>query len=199
MSLHQARLHPTQAKEYPPFLARYLNLIAPNCDSGWPRLMTSSPNTRSTMVGHPSLNTRSILRAPVQVPYQRQNPLVREEEDKHINQMMRHGIIQPSTSPWAATVVMVKKKDSSGRFCVDYRKRNDITIKDAHPLPWIDDTLEALYGAKIFTTLDMKAGYWQIPIQEEDKPKTAFRTSSGRFYECEMMGFGLCNAPATFS
>ena len=74
---------------------------------------------------------------------------------------------------------MVKERDGSRRFCVDYHKLNDVTTKDAHTLPRIDDTLEALYGAQIFTTLDMKAGYWQIPIREEDKPKTAFRTSSG--------------------
>ena len=76
---------------------------------------------------------------------------------------------------------------------------NDATIKDAHPLSRIDDTLESLHGAQYFTTLDLKSGYWQVPIREEDKEKTAFRTSSGQLYEFNQLPFGLCNAPATFS
>ena len=108
-------------------------------------------------------------------------------------------LLRPSTSPWASPVVMVKKKDGSMRFCVDFCKMNDATIKDAHPLPRIDDTLESLHGAQYFTTLDLKSGYWQVPIKEEDKEKTAFRTSSGQLYEFNQLPFGLCNAPATFS
>ena len=94
---------------------------------------------------------------------------------------------------------MVKKKDGSMRFCVDFCKMNDAIIKDAHPLPRIDDTLESLHGAQYFTTLDLKSGYWQVPIKEADKEKTAFRTSSGQLYEFNQLPFGLCNAPATFS
>ena len=92
-----------------------------------------------------------------------------------------------------------KKKDGTLRFCIDFRKLNDVTVKDAHPLPCIDDTLEALKGAKIFSTLDLKSGYWQVPIREEYKSKTAFRTSSGQLFEFNRLPFGLCNAPATFS
>ena len=76
---------------------------------------------------------------------------------------------------------------------------NDVTVKDAHPLPRIDDTLEALKGAKIFSTLDLKSGYWQVPIKEEHKSKTSFRTSSGQLYEFNQLPFRLSNAPATFS
>ena len=94
---------------------------------------------------------------------------------------------------------MVKKKDRTLRFCIDFRKLNDVTVKDAHPLPRIDDTLEALKGAKIFSTLDLKSGYRQVPIKEEHKSKTAFRTSSGQLFEFNWLPFGLCNAPATFS
>ena len=94
--------------------------------------------------------------------------------------MLRDEVIRPSTSPWASLVVMVKKKDGSMRFCVDFRRMNDATIKDAHPLPRIDDTLESLHGAQYFTTLDLKSGYWQVPIKEQDKEKMAFRTSSGQ-------------------
>ena len=134
---------------------------------------------------------------PIRVPYRRQNPTLRQEEDLQIQQMLSQGVIRPSSSPWAAAVVMVTKKDGSRRFCMDYRKLNDVTIKDAHPLPRIDDTLEALCGSKWFSTLDLQAAYWQIPIRDQDKHKTAFRTSSGRLYESERLPFGLCNAPAT--
>ena len=111
--------------------------------------------------------------------------------------MLEQDIIRPSCSPWASPVVMVRKKDCTLRFCIDFRKLNDVTIKDAHPLPRIDDTLEALKGAKSFSTLDLKSGYWQVPMKEECK--TAFRTSSGQLYEFNRLPFGLCNARATFS
>ena len=136
---------------------------------------------------------------PIRLPFRRQNPIVRDIEQQQVKEMLRDEVIRPSTSPWASPVVMVKKKDGSMRFCVDFRKMNDATIKDAHPLPKIDDTLESLHGAQYFTTLDLKSGYWQVPIKEEDKEKTAFRTSSGQLYEFNQLPFGLCNAPATFS
>ena len=136
---------------------------------------------------------------PVRLPSRRQNPLIREQEQQQVQDMLREGVIRPSVSPWASPVVMVRKKDNSMRFCVDFRKVNDATIKDAHPLPRIDDTLESLHGAKYFSTLDLKSGYWQGPIKEQHKEKTAFRTSGGQLYEFNQLPFGLCNAPATFS
>ena len=101
----------------------------------------------------------------------------------------------PLEQPMGFPVVMVRKKDCSLRFCVDFRQLNAATVKDAHPLPRIDD----LHGAKWFSTLDFKSGYWQVPITEQDKAKTAFRTSSGQLFEFNQVPFGLCNAPATFS
>ena len=94
---------------------------------------------------------------------------------------------------------MVSKKDGSLWFCVDFRQLSAAAVKDAHPLPRIDDLLDALHGAKWFSTLDLKSGYWQVPIAEQDKEKTAFRTSSGQLFEFNQVPFGLCNAPATFS
>ena len=154
-----------------------------------------SPISSTSLVEHEIHTTGP----PTRLPFRRQNPLVREIEQQQIKEMLRDEVIRPSTSPWASPVVMVKKKDGSMRFCVDFRKMNDATIKDAHPLPRIDDTLESLHGAQYFTTLDLKSGYWQVPIKEQDKEKTAFRTSSGQLYEFNQLPFGLCNAPATFS
>ena len=116
-----------------------------------------------------------------------------------VQQRLSRGVIHPSNSPWASPVVMVKKKDSSLRFCVDFRQLNAATVKDVHPIPCIDDLLDVLHGARWFSTLNLKSGYWQVPIQEWDKEKTAFRTSSGQLFEFNHIPFGLCNAPATFS
>ena len=116
-----------------------------------------------------------------------------------VQQMLSSNVIRPSNSPWASPVVMVRKKDGSLRFCVDFRQLNAATVKDAHPLPRIDDLLDTLRGANWFSTLDLKSGYWQVPITEQDKAKTAFRTSSGQLFEFNQVPFGLCNAPATFS
>ena len=136
---------------------------------------------------------------PLRQPYRRQNPAVRREEMAQVQQILSSNVIRPSNSPWASPVVMVRKKDGSLRFCVDFRQLNAATVKDAHPLPRIDDLLDALHGAKWFSTLDLKSGYWQVPITEQDKEKTAFRTSSGQLFEFNQILFGLCNAPATFS
>ena len=142
-----------------------------------------------------------ILAAPrcCGTPYRRQNPTVRREEMAQVQQMLTNGVIRPSNSPWASPVVMVKKEDARLRFCVDFRQLNAATIKDAHPIPCIDDLLDALHGTRWFSTLDLKSGYWQVPIQERDKEKTALCTSSGQLFEFNQVPFGLCNTPATFS
>ena len=136
---------------------------------------------------------------PLRQPYRRQNLAVRWEEMAQVQQMLASDVIRSSNSPWASPVVMVRKKDGSLHFCVDFRQLNAATAKDAHLLPRIDDLLDALHGARWFSTLDLKSGYWQVPITECDKAKTAFRTSSGQLYEFNQVPFGFCNAPATFS
>ena len=144
-------------------------------------------------------HTIKTHRSPLHQPYRRQNPAVQWEEMAQVQQMLASDVIWPSNSPWASPVVMVKKKDGSLRFCVDFRQLNAATVKDAHPLPRIDDLLDALHWARWFSTLDLKSGCWQVSIMERDKEKTAFRTSSGQLYEFNQVPFGLCNAPATFS
>ena len=114
-----------------------------------------------------------------------------------VTNMLDQRVIERSTSPWNAPIILVKKPDGSWRFCVDYRKLNSVTKKDCYPIPRIDETLDKLGKASIFTTIDLKSGYWQVKLAEKDKEKTAFSTRSGH-YQFTVMPFGLCNAPATF-
>ena len=121
----------------------------------------------------------------------------KEEVRKHLQERTDNSIIQPSDSPWASPIVLVKKKDGTTRFCVDYRKLNNVTKKDAYPLPRIADTLDSMCGARYFSTLDLASGYWQVELHSDSREKSAFATCYG-LYEFNVMPFGLCNAPATF-
>ena len=134
---------------------------------------------------------------PIRQHARRMPPYQRSEVKELLENMLSRDVIQPSNSPWASPIVVVRKKDGSARFCVDYRKLNSITHKDAYPLPRIDDTLDTLAGSQWFSTLDLVSGYWQVEVAENDRAKTAFITQEGLF-EFKVMPFGLCNAPATF-
>lgn len=122
-----------------------------------------------------------------------------KEIDKHFDGMLERGVIDPYTCirPWSAPVVLVTKKDGSYRFCIDYRKLNSNTIKNAYPLPRIDESLDQLNGSSSFSTLDLCSGYWQVEMDQEDKSKTAFLTRRGLFL-FNVMPFGLCCAQTTF-
>jgi len=120
------------------------------------------------------------------------------EDEKYLKEQLEAGVVRPSSSPWASPVVLVRKRDGSVRWCVDYRRLNDVTVKDAFPLPRTDMCLESLGGSKVFSALDLQAGYWNIELEPDDRPKSAFITKFGLF-EYTKMPFGLCNAGSTLS
>ncbi|XP_024519172.1 uncharacterized protein LOC112342112 [Selaginella moellendorffii] len=138
---------------------------------------------------------------PRAAPFQRQPTRTSPTEDEEINRQLakylRKGWLRISKSPWAAPVVMVKKKDGTWRLCVNYKGLNDRIVKNMFPIPRIDDLLDHLRGARYFSKIDLRQGYHQICVKPEDVPKTAFRTRTGH-YEFLVMPFGLTNAPATF-
>ena len=129
-------------------------------------------------------------------PY-RAGPRAREAESAEVRRMLEAGVIEPASSEWASPVVLVPKPDGSLRFCVDYRRLNALTIRDSYPLPRMDECIDSLGDACVFTTLDCNSGYWQIPVAPDDMDKTTFTSHEGT-YRFRRMPFGLRNAPATF-
>ena len=125
------------------------------------------------------------------------SPHIVEAVQELLVSMLKLGVVEPLSSPWASPIVLVRKKDGSFCFCVDNCKLNEVTHKDAYPLPRIDDTLNTLSGSMWFSTIDLLSGYWQVEVAEEDCPETAFCTFESLF-EFKVMPFGLTNAPATF-
>ena len=111
--------------------------------------------------------------------------------------LSRQDCIEPSTSPWCSPVVLVRKKDGTARFCVDYRKLNEVTVKDSFPLPRLDDIFDQISGSNHFTKLDFKSGYFQVPLAPPDRPKTAFSTRDNH-YQFKVLPQGIKNGPPTF-
>ena len=135
---------------------------------------------------------------PFKEPHRSIPPALFNEIKEHLKEMLEAGAIRPSPSPFSSNIVVVRKKYGSIRFCVDFRKLNNKTVKDAYAIPRIEDTLHLLAGSRYFTKLDLRSGYWQVELREKDKQKTAFQVGTMGFYEFNRMPFGLCNARATF-
>ncbi|CAF1030452.1 unnamed protein product [Brachionus calyciflorus] len=142
-------------------------------------------------------NAAPIKQRPYRLPQAAQ-----DEVERQVDEMTRNQVIEESKSPWASPIVLVKKKRQEGkeqeyRFCIDFRRLNEVTIKDSYPLPRIDDTVDAFGGSYVFSTMDCAGGFLQVPLAEEDKEKTSF-IANHNLYQFKVMPFGLCNAPSTF-
>lgn len=135
---------------------------------------------------------------PIVARSRRYSPKENEAIEKDVTKMLEMNVIRKSNSPWSANPVVVPKPDGSTRFCTNFRPLNGITRKDKYPLPRMEDLLDRLSGAQAISSIDLKSAYWQLPIAEKDKCKTAFRTTSG-LYEYNSLAFGLTNSPATFA
>ena len=116
---------------------------------------------------------------------------------RQVEGLLERGLIEPANGAWSSPVVLVRKKDGAWRFCVDYRKLNAVTQYDAYPLPRIDESLDALSGSQFFSTLDLVAGYWQVPLSEDAREKSTFTTRNG-LRRWKVLPFGLTSGPATF-
>ena len=138
--------------------------------------------------GDASLTAQPVRRVPF---------AVRKEVPCQLHEMQRKNVIQPSHSPWASPIVLVRKKDNTLRFCMDYQALNEVTKPDKFPIPYINDLLNQLREARYFSTLDLTAGYWQIQVDEASQEKTAFVTHQGLF-EFRVMPFGLTRMPLQF-
>ena len=152
-------------------------------------------------IGRCTIAKHTVEVEPGAVPHRevarRMSPEKAERANQEVRNLLALGMIRPSLSPWASGIVMVKKKNGELRFCCDFRPLNEVTIKDAYPLPSIDESLARLGKAKIYTSIDLAWEFWQIPVRKADRHKTAFACELGLF-EWRRMPFGMCNASATF-
>ena len=135
---------------------------------------------------------------PIKQRHRRIPPAMYDEVRQHLQDMLKAGVIRESYSPWSSPLVLVRKKDNSLRLCVDFRQVNQKTVRDSYYLPRIEESMNALAGAKYFTVLDLKSGFWQVEVAEEHKERTAFTVGPLGLFECNTMPFGVTNGPATF-
>ena len=185
IDLDTSCLNPEQKKEVCQFLTKWRDVFSLSAKD----------------LGHTDVVTHKINltdNTPFKERTRRIPPGMYEEVKQHLQEMLDAGVIRESSSPWSSNIVCARKKDGSLRLCIDYRKLNSKTVKDAYALPRIEDTLDSLAGSKIFSTLDLRSGYWQVEIAEEDKPKSAFSVDRLGFFESNRLAFGLTNSPATF-
>ena len=152
-------------------------------------------------VGHTELVEHSIPveqgTRPIWQPPHRLGPQKEAEANKQVQKLLEKGLIETSSGVWSPLVVLVQKKDDSWRFCIDYRRLNAVTKQDAYPIPRIDESLDALAGNKLFSTLNLTSRYWQVPLDPVAQEKSAFATRSG-LWKWKVLPFGLTSAPATF-
>lgn len=174
----------TEAEQLAELLTRYQHAFA----------KSSEDLGRTDRVMH-RINTGTS--APCRQPPRRQPIGKRDIERQEVQKMLERKVIEPSNSSWSSPIVLVTKKDGSTRFCVDYRRVNDLSVKDAYPIPRVDDCLDALSGSCWFSCMDLNSGFWQIGLDPADKDKTAFATTLG-LYQFTVLPFGLANAPSTF-
>ena len=135
---------------------------------------------------------------PFKERFHRIAPLLVEEVWEHLQEMLDGGEIHPSQSPWCNAVVLVRKKDGGLRFCINFRRLNSRTKKDAYPLPRMQETMESMVGTRFFSTMDLKSGFWQVKMAKDSQQYTAFMVGSMGVYEFLRMPYGLCNTLATF-
>ena len=165
-------------------LERYSNVFSKDeWDLGWTDIVTHKIDVGDNK--------------PIRQRMRRYPPSHLEAIDKHLSDMLRQGVVEPASSPWASNIVLAKKKDGTLRCCIDYRQVNEVTRKDAYPLPRTDACLDAMSGSKLFSTFDLRSGFHQVSMDPNDADKTAFVTRRGMF-RFRTMPFGLCNAVATF-
>ncbi|GJV05935.1 putative reverse transcriptase domain-containing protein [Tanacetum coccineum] len=159
----------------------------------FPEDLSSLPSTRQVEFQIDLIpGAAPVARAPYRLAPSKMKELLEK-----LKELSDKGFIRPSSSPWGAPVLFVKKKDGSFRMCIDYRELNILTVNNRYPLPRIDDLFDQLQGLSVYSKVDLRSGYHQLRVREEDIPKTAFRTHYGH-YEFQVMPFGLTNAPAVF-
>lgn len=175
-------LKPSERQELEAFLAKELPLF-------------DSIQGPTNQIQH---HIRVTTKIPIKQRYRPQNPKMQEVINTEVDRMLEEDIIEPSSSPWSSPIVIVKKKDGKPRFCIDFRKVNQVSEKDAYPLPFISAILDRLREARYISSLDLKQGYWQIPLDNKSRPITAFTVSGRGLFQFKVLPFGLHSAPATF-